>query len=246
MSRLGIIAATEAEAKLLTDSPAKAGIPLSLGEDCVLILAGMGSSNALQACQALHTQGCDYLLSWGTAGSLASGFNSGAIILPQQVWDEQGQALPVSDALSHALRQMLNKLDSAFIEHDIHQVSEEICGLQDKQRLHEQQGMDIVDMESASIVSYARQHKLQAAVLRCICDSSDMVLPRAILSSVNAYGQVHFSKLMWSLLKDPADIKHLILLAQAFRHSSQSLRRCAPELLNWARYLSTENRPFDA
>jgi len=84
LSHLGIIAAVTAEARTLTRRPSKRRADLSVGRghaDCF----GGGPNAGCQDFRALLESGATALLSWGSAGGLASRVSTGSLILPKTV-----------------------------------------------------------------------------------------------------------------------------------------------------------------
>src|SRR5512143_3977009 len=72
LSHLGIIVAVMAEARTLTKEPIPGGEVTALPGGAMLIVSGMGPTRAARTSRALLEKGATALLSWGSAGGLAS------------------------------------------------------------------------------------------------------------------------------------------------------------------------------
>src|SRR5512136_15124 len=85
LSHLGIVAAVTAEARTLTKEPIPCGELIYLPGGAMLIVSGMGPTRAARTSKALLEKGATALLSWGSAGGLASEVSPGSLILPRAV-----------------------------------------------------------------------------------------------------------------------------------------------------------------
>ncbi len=83
--RLGIIAATAAEARTLAKAPIPPGELIHLPTGSLMLLSGMGAHRARLAARTLLENGATALVSWGVAGGLAPGLSPGSLILPETI-----------------------------------------------------------------------------------------------------------------------------------------------------------------
>ncbi|MGH8512746.1 MAG: hypothetical protein ACREV8_02120, partial [Gammaproteobacteria bacterium] len=83
-ARLGIVTALPAEARCIAKAPGSVPGLTRLG-DTLLYVSGIGQARAGEAAETLVAQGARALLSWGTAGALASSLRPGDVILPDTV-----------------------------------------------------------------------------------------------------------------------------------------------------------------
>ncbi len=78
----------------------------------------------------------------------------------------------------------------------------------EKRRLGAQ--ADIVDMESHIAARVAQRHNLPFAVIRCVSDRVDHVLPHAITVSMRPGGAIDVAAMLGSLLRRPGQLPDLL------------------------------------
>ena len=83
--RPGIVAATAAEARILTKVPIPTGELIYLPEGSMILLSGVGANRARSAARTLLEKGATALVSWGFAGGLFPGVSAGSLILPERI-----------------------------------------------------------------------------------------------------------------------------------------------------------------
>jgi adenosylhomocysteine nucleosidase len=92
--------------------------------------------------------------------------------------------------------------------------------------LHDTTGALVVDMESQIAARFAAARRLPLAALRVISDDASHVLPPAALVAMQPDGGISISKVLWSLMKKPAQIPALIRTGRASSKAFGELLRC--------------------
>jgi hypothetical protein len=95
-----------------------------------------------------------------------------------------------------------------------------------KSGLHRTTGALAVDMESQVAARFAYQRKLPLAGLRVISDDASHVLPPAALVAMKPDGGIALGRVLWSLLKKPAQIPALVHTARTSNKAFAGLLRC--------------------
>jgi hypothetical protein len=95
-----------------------------------------------------------------------------------------------------------------------------------KSGLHDTTGALAVDMESQVAARFAASRKLPLAGLRVISDDATHVLPPAALVAMKPDGRLALGRVLWSLLKKPAQIPALVHTARTSNKAFAELLRC--------------------
>ncbi len=219
---LGIIAATAAEARILTKAPIRAGELTFLPEGGIIILSGIGARRAGLAARTLLENGATALVSWGLAGGLLPAVASGSLILPQCVIGPNQSMYRVAP-LWH--ERLCNRLERHVVLHR-GTLAESMVVLSDgagKASLFQRTGAMAVDMESASIALAAQKAEVPFMAIRAIMDEAEMVIPRSVLNSVDEFGHMHSLRLVSYLIGRPAEVGSLIKLVRNFQSARATL-----------------------
>jgi hopanoid-associated phosphorylase len=192
-----------------------------VGTAGVVAVAGGGDGDGLAATlNALHgdIQG---VISIGLAGALSPLWEVGEVVIADQVmtgaenWDcHEGWRVRLASRLPFAHR-------GAVFGSDV------IIELPDtKAGLHKTTGALAVDMESQVAARFARQRDLPLAALRVISDDASHVLPPAALVAMKPGGGIALGRVLWSLVKKPAQVPALVRTARASNKAFAGLLRC--------------------
>ncbi|MBA3494464.1 MAG: purine phosphorylase [Gammaproteobacteria bacterium] len=221
---LGIVTALPAEARCI--AKALGTVPgLTRIGDTLLYVSGIGQARARQAAEMLVAQGARALLSWGTAGALASALRSGDVIVPDTI-QVSAVSCPVDAAwrarLAARLEQHLTVHTGAILH-----TANVISTPDEKRMLFERTGALAVDMESAAVAQVARGAKIPFAILRAIVDPQTTVIPAAALAAIDDLGRPRIAHLLFALAREPRDLVGLLRLSACFRAALASLKRAA-------------------
>ena len=95
-----------------------------------------------------------------------------------------------------------------------------------KSGLYDTTGALAVDMESQVAARFAAKRNLPLAALRVISDDASHVLPPAALVAMKPDGGIALGRVLWSLLKKPAQIPALVHTARNSNKAFAELLRC--------------------
>jgi adenosylhomocysteine nucleosidase len=218
---VGIVAALEAEARILDSAHSRPGELRTLPDGTLLAVSGVGLAPAERAARALIGAGASALASWGMAGGLDPALRAGTIFLPSHVLSVDGKQFPTA-------RQWRERLGVALAaQHPIASgklftSAHMIVSIADKALAFSTTGALAVDMESAAIAAIAARHELPFIAVRVIVDTADDALPRAVVSATRS-GRLRLWWLIASLARAPAEIAALLRIARRYRVATRSL-----------------------
>jgi adenosylhomocysteine nucleosidase len=236
----GIVVALLQELDTLTTRKVVKGQCVFLTKTLVLAYSGAGANNAQAAAQLLIAQGATRLISWGCAGALSAGLQSGDLVLADTLIDAEGATIVVNADWHQHVKALLleykpspfDKLRTGFVLHcgSLLESKTLVSTSRDKQQLHQQTNAVALDMESVAIAKVAQSHALPFLAIRAIADPVAMDLPKAIGHALNAQGDVELGKLLKFLLWHPSELRGLITLGQHFNSAKRTLKLVAKEL----------------
>ncbi len=224
--RLGIIAATAAEARILTKVPIRPGELTSLPEGGIVILSGIGAQRASLAARILLENGATALVSWGFAGGLLPGVSAGSLILPQSVIAPNQSMYEVAPLWHERLCSRLERHVVLYRG----TLAESMVVLTDgaeKNPLFQRTGALAVDMESASLALAAQKAKVPFMAIRTIMDEAETVIPCSVLNSVDEFGHLRLLRFLSSLIGRPLEVGNLIKLWRGFQAARATLTMVA-------------------
>jgi adenosylhomocysteine nucleosidase len=192
-----------------------------VGTAGVVAVAGGGDCVGLEAkLNALHGD-IHGVISIGLAGALSPLLKVGDVIIADQVitgaekWDCDGNwRVRLGSRLPDATQGALFGSD-VIIAHP-----------ETKSGLHNTTGALAVDMESQVAARFAASRNLPLAGLRVISDDAGHVLPPAALVAMRPDGRIALGRVLWSLLKKPAQIPALVHTARTSNKAFAELLRC--------------------
>jgi len=215
------------------------------GRRIALAVTGDGARNAQAGISALFAAlEVEGLIAIGVAGALSADLAEGAVVVAEQVLQEQGGAASWradEDLLASALRTTGAKRAVVVTAGRI------ADSVTEKQRLHRlvlapQGGMArptddavvttaVVDLESASYVSAAVERGVPWTVLRAVSDTADEGLPALLNRSRDEGGAVRRGSVVRGLLTDPGVLPALLGLRRRVQHCANLLSRTTAALL---------------
>lgn len=226
-TRIAIVAALEREVHLLVKGwPVRerehCGRRLNFFEsdDVVAVCGGIGAENARRAAEAvieLYTPVSVY--SVGFAGALDSGFKVGAVVHPQRIID-------AGDGSSVAL----DTGEGILVTFGA------VANPEQKAKLRESYGAQLVDMEAAAVMRAAELRGVAFGVVKAVSDDSDFEFP-STEQFVNTDGEfLEMSFALWAALR-PWLWPRVMILA---RNSGLAARNLCSQL----KTLSAKNIPL--
>jgi adenosylhomocysteine nucleosidase len=166
----------------------------------------------------LIAKGATRLISFGVAGGLEPGLPIGSMILGIHVASRDGIWTCDKDWLN----QLSQKLPAAH------------CGgvwgseiliptAADKRALYEKSRCLIVDMESQCAAQIAAEASIPFAVLRAVCDASDMEVPPALMAAIGENGSTNYKGAILHLLRHPGQIAGLFHVYRGINKALKTL-----------------------
>ena len=238
MKRIGIIAALLPEAACLVKARLEPEVINPITGHIYLLVCGMGADRAHNAAQKMVANGCEALISWGTAGALAADIHPGAIILPETILASGDQTFFTAKNWRRAFVKELKDCPNDVYLGQLSDTLQVLTSSKDKFSARSQTDSLAVDMESAAIAEVARNEKLPFMAIRAISDSFNMSIPESALKFTNPYGKVQLSRLITALARRPFDIPKLIRLSLGFRAATKTLQWTGQRLI---KYLEKSN-----
>jgi len=188
--------------------------------------------NAEVACAAARPQkarwlarelikhGATRLLSFGVAGALEPGLPVGTLVLGTQVTSRDG--LWTCDP--KWLDELSQKLPMAHCG-GIWGSEILIPTAAEKRALYEKSRCLIVDMESQCAAQIASEANIPFAVVRAVCDTSDMQVPPAVMAMIDENGGTNYKGVFLQILRRPQQIPDLIHVACGMQKAFKALEK---------------------
>lgn len=172
---------------------------------------------------------CRRIVSFGLAGGLASGFEVGDIAIATKL-----HAPDFDYNLSGDWYQNIERiLDGTNLKFDIawwysSGGTGEANSVEQRAALAEKYKTSVIDDESYFVAKFAKEHNLEAAIVRSISDDWQMDLPPAATgNALNADGSPNLGHVMNSIFTNPLQIPALIGVALDFSYSLGTLKQTA-------------------
>ena len=218
MTRTGVVAALEAEARTLRKLP----------DDFVVTVSGMGPERAYRAAKRLVDSGASALVSWGSAAALDATLAPGALIVPRTIADSARNVYPVSAEWHESV---VYALHAARIHTGaIAETSSTLVTADDKTALARRTRSAAADMESAAVAKAARELGVPFIAIRAISDAADAAVPPRLANAVGANGEIDVARGVARLLVAPWHWPAAVRLGFSFRAALLALRVAAPAL----------------
>ncbi len=222
---VGVVCALRSEARHLGRSVPRLGEVQALGPRRLRAVCGIGPAAAAAAASALIARGATALASFGMAGALDPGLQSGAIFLPRLVRGETGAPLDTDPRWHGAAADALAGAAVA-LEGSLVSVAAPVTGCEAKARLGRDSGARAVDMESFAVARVAAAHARPFLALRVIIDAADLAVPAAALATT-ASGEVSVPGVLAGLARRPRELGPLLRLARAYGRAGRGLAAVA-------------------
>ncbi len=192
-----------------------------IGTAGVVVVVGGGDGDGLaQKLDALHGD-IGGVISIGLGGALSALLKVGDVVIGEKIitgtedWEcHAGWRNRLASRLAHAHQGLVFGSDVI-----IHQA-------ETKTGLYNTTGALVVDMESQVAARFAAKRNLPLAALRVISDDAGHVLPPAALVAMRPDGGISIGKVLWSVMKKPAQIPALIRTGRASSKAFAELLRC--------------------
>jgi adenosylhomocysteine nucleosidase len=153
-------------------------------------------------------RGCSGVISFGTAGGLASGLAAGCWIIASRII-AKSENFPTHPLWTRKIKQAL----SQAVEADIAGSDTPVGDPEAKRLLHERTGAAAVDMESHLAARVAAACGLPFAACRVVIDPADRALPAAALVGLKGDATPHVAGVFASLIRSPSQVPALMRTA---------------------------------
>jgi hypothetical protein len=223
VTRLLALTAVEVEARRLARHLGLARIagspwPHFAGGALAVVCVGLRASQLRGHADRLPA--CDLVISAGACGALAPQLGVGDLVVPETVIDAAGGCWPTA-----ALR-------AVAAAGTLLTVGDVVETAAQKSRLWLETGARAVDMESASILTWAAERRVPGAVVRAVSDDAQRGVPAALAASVRDDGRVRPLRAVTAALARPASLADLRELRSG---TEAALRAVAGALATLAR-----------
>ncbi|HTJ94597.1 MAG TPA: phosphorylase [Pararobbsia sp.] len=168
--------------------------------------------------------GCDGVVSFGTAGGLVPELRPGAWVLARSVI-AGARRYEADPTWSAALEAVLRDTVADVRRGDIAGVPEPVVTASDKDLLHRRTHTIAADMESQVVARLATAREIPFVCCRVIIDPSERSLPDAALAGMRADGTTDVGAVIKSLLRRPAQLPALLRVAGDASRAQKSLAR---------------------
>ncbi len=223
-AQVGVVVALLSEARALGLRAPKPGLNEGVAGGVRVCVSGIGDQAAAAAAEQLVARGCRALLSFGTAGGLASALSSGDVVVPDHVLFMDGHGIDVDAAWRARLVVACERSGVELVAGRLLSTRHTLLNSGIKYLAHTQSQAVAVDQESSAVGDVAQAHGLPFLVVRAICDDAEASLPLAVVDGVDAYGRPKAGAMIGGLLKAPWQIMKLPGLASSFAAAERSLR----------------------
>lgn len=179
-------------------------------------VGGGGADGARRAAHAAAASGATMLLSFGLAGGLSPFLPAGSLLVPRCVlWRDK--RYPTSQQLGATL----GGINAEYVLGGTGVVADRA----EKARLWKATGAEIIDLESGPVAEAATLAGLPFAVLRVVCDAADHSLPPVAQLALDQAGTIRIGQVAASLLRQPGQLRRLVLLARDAGRARRALKQ---------------------
>lgn len=170
-----------------------------------VVCAAAQPAKARRLARELVAGGATRLMSFGIAGGLEPGLPIGSMIIGTHVESLNGKWSCASEWINDLIRKLPEAHSGGVWGSEFL-----VPSAQDKRALYEKSRCLIVDMESQCAAEIAAEAHLPLAVVRVVCDSSDMDVPPLVMDAIAEDGSIDTRRAILSLIRHPAQISRLI------------------------------------
>jgi adenosylhomocysteine nucleosidase len=221
LSRAGVVAALDMEARSLGLRTRRRDGLFEVGDGTLVAVSGMGRAAAVAAAGALVDAGATALVSWGLAGGLDPALQAGTICLPSVVVSRDGATFATDlhwrEILSAAISQRRKVVSGKLLTSAV-----AIDDVAAKAAAFGETGAVAVDMESLGVAEVAAMNRLAFVAVRAIVDTAGDTLPPAVMAA-GTEGPVRLARLILGIASSPREIAPLLRLAIRYRAATRAL-----------------------
>ena len=185
--------------------------------ECVVLMGGVGRENAGVAARTLvEHYPINALVSLGYAGALSPELVRGDIVLSAHSTNGKNGSL---SAWEETLEETLRLLADQSHEHHVYvsplfTADRIVARHDDKRRIFEETGAEIVDMESASLFKVSREEGIPFIGIHSVTDTADEDIPalEVITPFLSSKSLWRYPKIFWDIATHPKFIYDIAIL----------------------------------
>jgi adenosylhomocysteine nucleosidase len=197
-------------------------------------VTGMGQPAAARAMSVLLARRPDVCISSGLAGGLRPQYQPGDVLLARAVRELGGERQQAADsALLAASRFLSCRVAELFLTSP-----RLIPAAWEKRRLGRL--ADVVEMESLTVLSAARERGVPAVAIRAIADTCDEDLPYDFACFMDEHGQPKRSRALAEIVRRPLRVPALLRLNRRSQRAAELLCRFLDEYVQVLPQLMTK------
>jgi hopanoid-associated phosphorylase len=194
----------------------------------VVVVPGGGHAEGLEQALDIAAKNARGVLSFGLTGALADGLSIGDWIVGDRLAGAVECACDPAWRDTLASRLQVARIGGFFADGRM------IDTVAEKRALGARHGALAVDMESHVAAAVAARHGLPFAILRCVSDRVDHLLPHAVTVCMRPDGALDVPAMLRSLTARPRQLadftRTMAGFAHAFRALRDGVRAVGPEL----------------
>ncbi|CAM2147114.1 Phosphorylase [Pararobbsia alpina] len=189
--------------------------------------------------------GCEGVVSFGTAGGLVPDLRPGAWVIARSVIAGQ-RRYEADPAWSTALHAAVSTVVPDVRIGDLAGVQDPVVTASDKEALHRRTHTLAADMESHVVARLATAREIPFVCCRVVIDPSERSLPEAALAGMRPDGSTDIGAVIRSLLKKPTQLPALLRVAGDASRAQKSLARGRTAIGNQFGFVEPTPRPAAA
>jgi adenosylhomocysteine nucleosidase len=195
------------------------------GLDVTVGFSGGSAERARLETERLVAEGAAALVSFGLAGGLAPGLQTGELLLPHTVRSAGSESWSVDPVwrervCTRLARGGFEPKAGALVGSD-----RIVSTASDKRALFDASGAQAVDMESHEVATVAAASGLPFLVIRALADPHDQVIPQVAREALRPDGRIRVQATFGGLLRRPSELIALFRLARQSVLALVCLRR---------------------
>jgi len=221
VTRLGVITGLASESACLNVFPADSRPTVRC--------AGANSARAHTLARELAQEGCQGLLSFGTAGGLTAGQPTGGVIIASSVSAPDGRMFETSKGWLERVQNIVGS-DDGVTTAGMAGSTTVVATPKTKKDLGLATSAVAVDMESHAVGAAAQEAGVPFMIIRVVTDPVDRSIPEWVLGNLSDQGEPRYGVILAGLAVHPWNLPSLIRLKRDSDRALRSLRGVAGRL----------------
>ncbi len=190
----------------------------------MVVITGQGMGRAKDATRFLLESHPLLIMNLGVAGALVDGLDSGDLIIPDALTNQECKVELESPA-KRAMDVLMASTGIRFRRGLLVSTDETVDSPGAKQALHKATGASAVDMEAFAVARTCKDAGIPCYVVKAITDSLSQAIPRAITDCLSETGHISFTRFTMTILSRPWLIPTLVEMQKSFKSAIFSLEQ---------------------